>query len=101
MQLPMFFITAVKLEDKERTGEDAQPFHGNVKMLLDEWWCSKDFCFSFRTKQFNVLFSLFPFLFAMQCFEEHSIYLEEFLIVETSYCCLSKEFPHSGLLSMG
>lgn len=43
-------------------------------------WCysPKDFCFSFRAKQFNVLFSMFPFLFAMQCFQEHRVYLEDF-----------------------
>lgn len=34
----------------------------------------------------------------MQSFQEHSIYLEDLLMVETSRCCLSEEF---GLLSRG
>lgn len=72
-------------------------FHGHVKMLLGGWWYSlENFCFAFRTEQFNVLFSLFPFLFVMQCFQEHSIYLDDCLIVETSLL-FEWGVPHSGL----
>lgn len=38
---------------------------------------STEFSFSFRTKQFSVLFSLLPFLFALQCFQKHCVYLED------------------------
>lgn len=54
---------------------------------------STEFSFSFSTKQFNVPFSLLPFLFALQCFQEHCVYLEDCLIMETSHCCLGEEFP--------
>lgn len=56
--------------------------------------------FSFRTKQFNVLSSLLPFLFALQCFQEHCVYSEDCSIMETHHCCLGEEFPILALARM-